>query len=137
MREELKVVARIIGYVDGYITREEVIQEYHHQLELAPNMPWRSTQTDIVEMVAYKLLDDMAYNIADGIVEIDDTDWWDKDEVIDFINECIDSINEYQEEPDGQLVLFDPAPYEKSSVEIDLEKYNRLAELKKQTENKK
>jgi len=137
MREELKVVARITGYVDGYINREEVIQEYYNQLKLAPRMPWRSTQTDIVEMVAYKLLDNVAYNTVDGIVEIDDTDWWDKDEVVDFINECIDSINEYQEEPDGQLVLFDPTPYEKSSVEIDLEKYNRLAELKKQTENGK
>ena len=135
MREELKMVANITGYTDHHITREEVINEYHNQLELAEHMPWHRDQTDIVRDIAEKLLEDVSYDV-DGM-EIDDIEWWDEDEVIKFINECLDSIDEYEEAPDGQLELFDPTPYEKSSAEIELEKYNRLAELKKQTENGK
>ena len=136
MRKEIQVGAKIIGNVDGSITRREVIEEYHRQLELAKNyLPWDTTQTDIVERIANEFLDDITGG-ADGM-EIADTEWWDKDEVINFINECLDSLNKHRKKQDEQLVLFDPAPYEKSLAEISLEEYIRLSELKKQTEMNK
>lgn len=136
MQEEIEVRAYISGYADGTITREEVIREYHHQLELVAHMPGEFSKREIASRIADKILNDIATYDTNGI-EIDEVEWWDENEVINCIEEYIDSIGDYEEAPDGQLVLFDPAPYEKSMYDINLEEYNRFYELRKETENKK